>query len=363
MPYNVADELADIYANPQAHGGGEGPLKKRLKTGGAATDDSPKFEMVLQTSREDPGVMNVAWHYPSGNPRDDSAWIGLYHADRWHGVKLPCPRPDLAGRMGYKYISQNASSGEVNFPLGASKTPLADGEYIFALHGHQDVTVALSCSFTLRNHMISAVSEHGAASSSFASMGGTRRGRGQGSLPEDPLSSQGDYQAPAIVALMQAKTKAQQDGNLTYAMGELGQVGDETRAIQPKKKREGQSTSFSDERPSIGDMKREKPQSKSLPPGGRADDEGIEWKDGTRRCGAIGARGPCGRRWGTCPYHPINGGAPSANVAKGPAVARKRKKEDSVGRTPSGMADISLTPGLGVTCCLLSYFLFCFSMP
>jgi len=38
------------------------------------------------------------------------------------------------------------------------------------------------------------------------------------------------------------------------------------------------------------------------------------------RCGAIGARGPCGRRWGTCPYHPLNGSA----EARPPKRERKR---------------------------------------
>lgn len=321
------------------------PPKKRIKADGdealdagklMVEDDSPKFQMLLRAS-EDRSTINVAWYYPAANPRDDSAWIGLYHADRWQGVKLPCPRPDLAGRIGYKYISQNASSGEVAFPI-SQKTSMTNGHYIFALHGHQDVTVALSCTFTIFNHSIASISTSGAASSSFATMGGTRRGR-------NPDMTSQPAMEPAVMALMQAmKGDEGGAGMFPDSLGGIHPIKPEVRG-PPKPKKGGQSTSFSDERPAMEASR------KAAARGGLVDlpGDGIEWKDGTRRCGAIGARGPCGRRWGTCPYHPLNGaGTAHAFPTKQPNPQRKRKKEDDglPRRTEKSdvMAPISLTP-------------------
>ena len=107
-------------------------------------------------------------------------------------MQLPCAKPDLLGRIGYKYISQNSASGEVAFPIKKHD----DGRYAFALHGHQDVTVALSGAFTITDHVITDISPVGGGCSSFAIISGGRRGRGeqglQAQIQHDPRTQRTD---------------------------------------------------------------------------------------------------------------------------------------------------------------------------
>ena len=48
-----------------------------------------RFQIMLRQGDDDSSV-NIAWHYPPGNPRDNSAWVGLYAATRC--VCVSCTR-------------------------------------------------------------------------------------------------------------------------------------------------------------------------------------------------------------------------------------------------------------------------------
>eukprot|EP00658_Telonema_sp_P-2_P064356 TRINITY_DN5330_c0_g1_i3.p1 TRINITY_DN5330_c0_g1~~TRINITY_DN5330_c0_g1_i3.p1 ORF type:complete len:226 (-),score=33.00 TRINITY_DN5330_c0_g1_i3:48-725(-) len=118
----------DEEATPQCHDPTQ-PVSQPVSQPAGDTAADPEdmqdlmYQIILRRG-EDKSSVNIAWHYPPGNPRDNSAWVGLYHAAKWEYVELPCAKPDLKGRIGYKYLSLNACHGELTFPIPVSYTHL-----------------------------------------------------------------------------------------------------------------------------------------------------------------------------------------------------------------------------------------------
>jgi len=64
-----------------------------------------------------------------------------------------------------------------------------------------------------------------------------------------------------------------------------------------------------------------------------------------RLCGQLGARGPCGRRWGTCPYHPLPHGGEDVTPSRVDAIGSLPVKDVGVGWDILG-GDLGMTKEL-----------------
>jgi len=93
------------------------------------------------TEIEGGGVVSLSWHFPPGNPRDCSTWLGFYP------LKGQKPMPELPshelfdGRAAFKYITRNSSSGVLRFNLTHSLKSKEDGAYFFAMQAHSMGTI------------------------------------------------------------------------------------------------------------------------------------------------------------------------------------------------------------------------------
>eukprot|EP00656_Telonema_subtile_P004115 TRINITY_DN11870_c0_g1_i2.p1 TRINITY_DN11870_c0_g1~~TRINITY_DN11870_c0_g1_i2.p1 ORF type:complete len:1069 (+),score=245.15 TRINITY_DN11870_c0_g1_i2:82-3288(+) len=280
-----------------------------------------RFQIMLRKGDDDSSV-NIAWHYPPGNPRDNSAWVGLYHATRWETVQLPCPRPDLKGRIGYKYLSHNACHGELNFAIQA-KSHIPDGPYVFVLHTYQDIPVATSPKVHLVDHIITHLepAECGRSSKWEAPTGIRDRRR-----VDCPIVQ---FDQPPSLLKHEKSERSEQ-------------ARQEKKRKAPKPEKVEKTEKIAYNATHLG-----QPVNTDLSEAGFVDGSGV------RRCGAIGARGPCGRRWGTCPYHPMipSGGGNAKRARSNPVqepVLKKRPKVDKMERIMLSPANINANKiGLG----------------
>jgi len=112
-------------------------MSEMLSPGGTLEEDVESLLLDhyyrLEVTEIEAGIVTLAWHFPPGNPRDCSTWLGFYPVN---GQK---PMPELPsddlfdGRAAFKYVTKNSSSGVVRFNLTQSLKSKEDGTYFFAM--------------------------------------------------------------------------------------------------------------------------------------------------------------------------------------------------------------------------------------
>jgi len=121
-------------------------MSEMLSPGGTLEEDVESLLLDhyyrLEVTEIEAGVVTLAWHFPPGNPRDCSTWLGFYPILGQKPMPPEFPSNDLFdGRAAFKYVTKNSSSGVVRFNLTQCLKSKEDGIYFFAMQAHSLGTI------------------------------------------------------------------------------------------------------------------------------------------------------------------------------------------------------------------------------